>query len=328
VPAVSPPGEPSSAELHVLLRWLRQTLRARGALDGWIGESPATRRVREQFHAAAAATRARVLVLGPPGSGREDFARAIHYHSASSSPVDRPLIPIPCALVDAEQLQAAVTAIARHKSPRAAEPSLLLLDVDQLAADAQHELAGFLQVPGFDVRTLSTAQASPLQLAERGTFRPDLAYALSTLVVELPALAARRAELPLLVQMLIEEQNAAGGKQLSGCTAEALDRLAAYDWPGDVRQLTQAIKEACATAAGLQLAPGDLPGWLRQAEEAAAHPRRAEERIVLDEFLAEVERELLARALKRARGNKSRAAKLLGISRPRLLRRMEQLRLE
>jgi transcriptional regulator with PAS, ATPase and Fis domain len=315
--------EPSSAELHVLLRWLRQTLHARPVLDRWVGDSPAVRRAREQF-AAAAASRAAVVVVGPRGAGRKELARGIHYRRRTDALA--PLVTIDCAVVDAEALQTSITSLVRKRSSTDVPcGALLLLEVDQLSPAAQRELLGFLTLPGFDVRTLATATRSPLELAGQGGFDRALAFALSTLVIELPPLASRLADLPLLVQMLVEELNAAGGKQVSGVASDALERLAVYTWPGDVAQLAETIKQAWTSAAGPQITLGDLPRWLSAAEDNAARPHRAAQAIVLDDFLADVERELLARALARGRGNKSKAARLLGISRPRLLRRMEQL---
>lgn len=316
--------EPSAAELHVLLRWLRQSLRSRSALDRWIGDTPAVKRVREQF-AAAAMTSARLLVVGPRGAGRRELARGIYYQQGVEDAA--PLVSLQAAELDAESLQMAITSLVRaHRATGSdSPPTVLLEEVDQLAADAQRELRGFLELPGFDVRTLCTAQRSLIALAEQGEYDRELAYALSTLVLELPPLRLRLADLPLLTQTLVEELNASGGKQISGLASEALERLAIYSWPGDVAQLAEVIKAAWTSAATTQITLADLPRWLNAAEGAAARPPRKEQPIVLDAFLADVERELIARALARGRGNKSKAARLLGISRPRLLRRMEQL---
>jgi DNA-binding NtrC family response regulator len=321
--AAAPSDEPSAAELHVLLRWLRQTIASRPALGRWVGELPAVRRVREQFDAASQ-SKSRVLILGPRGSGREDLARAIHYGRKPEAAA--PLATIDCALVDAESLQMSITSLVRQHAvaDAAAPPALVLADVDRLAPAAQHELWGFLELPGFEMRTLATAERS---LLEQPDFDRRLAYALSTLVIDLPPLAQRLEELPMLVQTLVEELNAAGGKQISGMSSEALERLSTYSWPGDVAQLAETVKEAWTSAAGAQIAIADLPRWLGAAEQAAARPQRGETKIVLDDFLADVERELIERALARCRGNKSKAARLLGISRPRLLRRMEQLKI-
>lgn len=314
--------EPSSAELHVLLRWVRQTFAQRSALDRFVGDEPRIKRVRDQF--SAAGDRARVIVIGPRGCGKEQLARGIHFRrQLEQAP---PLVDIACATVDAESLQMAITSLVRQRAAgELGAAALLLHDVDELSAPAQRELLGFLELPGFEVRTLATAVRSLTALANEGTFDRSLAYALSTLVIEVPPLSERMTDLPLIVQALVEENNATGGKQLSGVSSEALDRLAFYSWPGDMDQLVEVIKGAWTKAAGPHIVLGDLPRWLAAAEDALACPAKRAEPIVLDEFLADIERELLTRSLRRSRGNKAKAARLLGISRPRLLRRLEQL---
>jgi DNA-binding NtrC family response regulator len=164
-----------------------------------------------------------------------------------------------------------------------------------------------------------------VDLPPRGIFREDLAAMLSTITIELPPLAKRRDDLPLLAQALLEEQNARGGRQLGGFSPEALDQICAYAWPGNVAELAQVVAECHARAAATLIALGELPERLRLAAEAAARPRRKEEPIQLDEFVARIERELIRRALARAKGNKTKAARLLGLNRPRLYRRMVQL---
>ena len=179
--------------------------------------------------------------------------------------------------------------------------------------------------PSCPLRLISTAAAPLVDLPPRGLYREDLAAMLSTITIELPPLAKRRDDLPLLAQALLEEQNARGGRQLGGFSSEALDRLCAYSWPGNVAELAQVVAESHARASGTLIARDDLPERLRLAAEAAAHPRRKEEPIQLDEFVARIERELIRRALARAKGNKTKAARLLGLNRPRLYRRMVQL---
>jgi DNA-binding NtrC family response regulator len=164
-----------------------------------------------------------------------------------------------------------------------------------------------------------------VDLSPRGLYRDDLAAMLSTITIELPPLAKRREDLPLLAQALLEEQNARSSKQLGGFSAEAIDRICAYGWPGNVAELADVVAEGHARAAGRLIARDELPERLRLAAEAAARPRRKEEPIQLDEFVARIERELIRRALAHAKGNKTKAARLLGLNRPRLYRRMVQL---
>ena len=144
----------------------------------------------------------------------------------------------------------------------------------------------------------------------------------------MPALAERREDVPLLAQALLEEINAEGKKQLRGFTPETLDSLAAYPWPGNIDELAAMVREAHERAEGLLIGPGDLPKRIHLAAVAARHPRRELEPIDLEKHLSGIELELIERTLRLAKGNKTKAAKLLGLTRPRLYRRMVQLGLE
>ena len=194
--------------------------------------------------------------------------------------------------------------------------TLLLCDADQLSAESQAALAAILPAAKCPLRLISTAATPLVDLPPRGLYREDLAAMLSTITIELPPLAKRRDDLPLLAQALLEEQNARSGKQLGGFSSEAIDRLCAYAWPGNVAELAQVVAESHARASARLIARDDLPERLRLAAEAAARPRRKEEPIQLDEFVARIERELIRRALARAKGNKTKAARLLGLNRP------------
>jgi two-component system response regulator AtoC len=278
-------------------------------------------RVRRQLRLATA-NDANVLLVGPPGSGREYIARSIHYGRSAAAP---PLAPLACQLLDAELLETTVRSFLAScgDSELDRPPTLLLLEVDQLAADAQTALAAVFDGEDLNLRTLATARAPVLELAAQERFRPDLAAALSTLVITIPPLRERPEDIPLVAQWFLERANAAGGRQLAGFTDKALDRLAAYTWPENVEELAEAVREACARAAGPYVQAGELPELLRHAEQAEAHPPPREETVALDEFLAEIERELLQRAMRRSKGTRAAAARLLDISRARLLRRLE-----
>ncbi|HPP52029.1 MAG TPA: helix-turn-helix domain-containing protein, partial [Thermoguttaceae bacterium] len=129
-------------------------------------------------------------------------------------------------------------------------------------------------------------------------------------VIELPPLAQRREDIPLLAQAFVEQLNAQGRKQIRGFSSEALDRMAAYDWPGNLDELAQVVAEAYTKSEGPLISPADLPKMIHLAWEAAAYPRPIEETIVLDQFLKKIEQELLRRALRQAKGNKAKAARL------------------
>jgi DNA-binding NtrC family response regulator len=185
-----------------------------------------------------------------------------------------------------------------------------------------------LSAPSFPLRLIATARHLLDDSARREQYRHDLAALLSTVVIELPPLAERRGDLPALAQLLLEEVNARGAKQVAGFSPEALDRLDGYSWPGNADELAQFVAEAHARAESARIEVRDLPERIHLAAYAATHPRRPEETIVLDDLLAEIERELIHRALAQAKGNKTKAARLLGMSRPRLYRRLVQLGLE
>jgi DNA-binding NtrC family response regulator len=318
---------PEASSLHQRLARLRHQHLSEGGLDELVGVSPAIERVCEQV-ALAARGQARVLIRGPVGSGREHVARLLHRRAMPE--LRELLIPLWCPLLDAELIQTTITTLLRQCSAggeaRAADgrvPTLLLLEVDQLPPDAQTELVGFLTLPGFELLTVATCQDSLFALAEQERFRSDLAYALSTLVIEIPPLSARPQDIPLLCQCLVERFNVKGGRQLSGFTSDALDELAVCPWPENVDELAEVVDLACQAADGPFIEPRQLPDKVRWAQQAAAHPRREEPPIVLGQFLEDIEKELMARALKRAKGNKTKAARLLGVTRARFHRRLE-----
>jgi len=325
-------AEAGPIALHGHISRFRQEAAARYGADRLIGNGPAMRLARRQVELAVG-SRCSVLLVGLPGSGRQHLAAAIHYGSnaaLSGASAAGPLIPLDCSLLGADLLDSTIAALnrvnARGESP--GQCTLLLNRVDELSADVQTELAIILGRRPPALRLLATAAQPLAELARHKKFRDDLAAMLSTIVVELPPLAQRRDDLRLLTQLFLEEANAAGSRQIGGFSAAALDRLDAYAWPGNLDELAEVVAQSHRRAAGPEIGLEDLPEKLHLAAQAAAHPRRTEETIVLDEYLARVERELIRRALARVKGNKARAARLLGMTRPRLYRRMVQLGLE
>jgi transcriptional regulator with PAS, ATPase and Fis domain len=330
--------DPAAANLHNLgdhsampsrdeLRRLLKRVVGSYGLDQLIGQHPAIARARELVRLAADST-CRTIVVGPPGSGREHIARTMH--DASAEGTAAPLAPLACSLLDAELLEETVsTFMASCAELEIEQPAaLLLLEIDQLSPEAQRALAGILSIGELDFRTFATARQSLIKMAESGEFREDLAFALSTLEVIVPPLSERRDDIPLLAQYFLERQNADGKKQLAGLSDEALDLLQIYDWPGNVEQLSQLISEACRNSSGPTIEVADLPATLELARRAASRGSTPTETIDLDMFLASVEAELLQRALRQSKGNKAQAARLLGISRARLIRRVEFFDLE
>ena len=312
----------TSETLHQRLQQLVQRMRTRFRLDQLVGDSSAMRRVRDQV-ATAITSRARVVIQGPTGSGREHVARTIAY--GEKGDVDRAVLPLACGTLDIDLLDASIAAATRRGVGPSIDPVWLLLDVDQLSSDLQVEIAVRLRAQGNKLSVLSTARHSLIDLAATGSFDRDLAFMLSTLVIELPALRERREDIPLLIQRMVEEYNTTAGRQLAGFSPAAMDRLASLPWTGNVEELATVVREACQAVSTVWIGEADLPRRVRTIVSAGMHPRRELEPIQLDDFLLEVERELIERAMRRANGNKAQAARLLGVSRARLLRRLEQL---
>lgn len=328
--SVTQPEEDPSSEavrLHELLRGLRQRLGSSHPSGRLVGESLAIRQARARIGVAATST-ASVVFIGPPGSGRQYAARSVH--DAAPAIERGPIVPLACSLLGADLIRSTVAALSSRRSDEAAprRGTLLLNDAEQIPEEVQEDLAAALSARSFPLRLMATSSISLAALARQGKYREELAALLSTIEIELPPLAERRQDLPLLAQAIVEQLNAHGERQLRGFTSEALDLLDAHSWPGNLDELVDVVACAHRAAEGPEIGVGDLPGSIRAAIEAAAHPRRVEQTIVLDQFLDDVQRELIRRALTRAKGNKAKAARLLGVTRPRLYRRMVQLGLE
>jgi DNA-binding NtrC family response regulator len=252
-------------------------------------------------------------------------ARTIVYAEADGTAGD--LVPLDGAVIDAEEVQRVLITVLRRQADQQHAPpaTVLVLDIDRLKPAAQQELAAFLQLPGIKLRLLATARTSLARRVARGKFRHDLACAVSSLTIRLPPLARRSEDLPLLAQYFLEEANLSASKCLAGFAKPALELLLTHDWPGNVAELAQVVAEACEHATGSLVTASELPDRIHLAAGTVTHAARSPQPIELDSFLADIEKELIERALASTRNNKTRAAQMLGLSRARFLRRMAQL---
>ena len=188
------------------------------------------------------------------------------------------------------------------------------------------------------MRLIATTSGDPETALRLDRLRPDLYHAITPLVLRLEPLRQRRHDLPLLAQNFLERANDRWACYCAGFTPAALEALEAYDWPGNLRELARVVDRAHVQArsrastggqdGGTLIDVDDLPASIRGNLGAAYLPPSAAQPVKpLDELLTEIERRLIETALARARQNKSRAAELLGISRPRLYRRIKELNL-
>jgi DNA-binding NtrC family response regulator len=309
--------------LHAELADFHKAIHGRYVLGRLAGNSPARRRAREQA-VLAAATDAPVLIFGQPGSGRRHVGHTIHALSAAPSRI----VPLDCAVAPQGLVEHLALRAAPASGQEQTRDTLLLVEVDQLAVEAQATLAAQVAKANYPYRIIATAGRPLVDLAAQGRFREDLACRLSVLSIELPGLAELSDDLPLLAQWFLEAENSRGQKQLAGFSDAAMEVLLAYHWPSNIDELAEVVREAHRAAGQVWIASDDLPRRLRLAADAAIQGSRDTPSIELEPFLAQVELRLVRQALEASDGNKSQAAKRLGMSRQRLYRRLVQLGLE
>ena len=308
---------------------VRQRLDERLGGIALIGRGPAHRRLVEQVRTASSVD-APALILGPGGSGKRQVARAIHHAGGRR---DAPFRLIDCEAMPPEAIArrlfggSGTVAISSEGCVAESGTTVALRALLALPRDLQSRLADAIATPGQEgARLLGMADGDPIEAVRDGRLRTDLYYALSTIVIRLEPLRDRVEEIPILAQHFLERARTRGGPPRDGFRPEAVERLVRYDWPGNLLELARVVESASERASGMLIGPEDLPASiLGNLGAAYLPPTLAEESLPLDATLERVERWLIERALRTTRGNKSTAAKLLQISRARLLRRIQDL---
>lgn len=281
-----------------------------------------------------APTNVTTMLLGESGTGKEVFARAIHDLSPR---VDKPFAAINCAAIPENLLESELfghekgsfTGAVRQQKGKVelADSGTLFLDeVGDMPAAIQAKLLRFLQERTFeriggrqsiavDVRVICATNQKLDEMIVAGTFREDLYYRLSEMVITIPPLRDRIGDAELLAQSFLQRFSEEQGRSLRGFSREALAAIATYQWPGNVRELENRVKRALIMAEGTRITPEDLD--LDEVDGGA-------EILNLAKAREEAERREIPRALSRAEGNITQAAKLLGVSRPTLYDLMKQ----
>ena len=331
---------------------------AAGAGD-MVAASPEMQKLLEQVRAVAP-FQATVLVTGETGTGKEVIARAIHNLSPRAG---RPLVALNCAAVPEQLLEdelfghvkGAFTGAqgAREGRFEQADGGTLFLDeIGEMSLPLQAKLLRVLQEREFeklgssrtvkvDVRVVAATSADLQMRMEEGTFRPDLFYRLNVVHLRLPPLRARREDIRALAEHLLAKFCAGAGLPPKSISEEAWAALASYRWPGNVRQLQNAVERAAVlTGAETEIRLQDLPEEVREAAAAGgatpfAGPTHAQapaeipdHGINFDSVVAGVERDLLLRSLAKAGGNKMRAAQLIGMKRTTFVEKLKRLGIE
>lgn len=328
--------------------YLREQLRERYRLDQLVGRSAAMREVFKTVETVAATT-STILILGETGTGKELVARAIHQLSprASERFVALNCSAIPESLLEAElfgHVRGAFTGAVASRPGRfelAHRGTLFLDEIGTMPMPLQAKLLRALQQREIerigegrpvriDVRVLAATNADLAQMVKQGTFREDLYYRLNVIPLQLPPLRDRRDDVPLLVRDMVQRLGAQASPPRGDVTfsQEAMRRLMAYDWPGNIRQLENTVERALALSPGRsQIDVSVLPPEVRgdRPEEHGTTIGLPEQGIDLERELAAVERIYIAQALARTEQNRSRAADLLGVKRTTLVEKIKRL---
>jgi len=329
------------------VRRLRREVERRYSFANLIGKSRAMQEVFHQIEQVAA-SRGTVLISGESGTGKELVARAIHYNSPRRH---NPFVVIDCAAIP-ETLQeselfghakgAFTGAIATKRGlfEEADGGTLFLDEVGELRPGTQATLLRVLQDGTFrrvgetrtlrvDVRVIAATNKDLAEAVRTGQFREDLYYRLRVVPIHLPPLRERREDIPLLVDHFLQSGRSGSARgDVRRITPEALELLLRYPWPGNIRELENAIERALLFCDGEAITPAHLPPEIRDHTETirvGLPPDSLSLREALSHTTRETEQSLIRRALDRARGNRTQAARLLGISRRALLYKLKAM---
>ena len=314
--------------------YLREEIKLNSNFEEIISSSEAFRQILKQVEQVAA-TESTVLIQGETGTGKELIARALHNNSNRSK---RPLVTVNCAAIPSEMIESelfghekgAYTGAYTKKIGRfelAHQGTLFLDEIGELPQNLQTKLLRVLQEGEFqrlgnpstiktDVRIIAATNRNLENAVQKGDFREDLYYRLNVFPITVPPLRERKEDIPLLVRHFIEKYSAKTGKQIKETTQRVMDKLIAYDWPGNIRELENIIERAVVICDGNRLAMGD---WMPEKQN-----HKPDGLVTLEEN----ERRHILRALKatnwRVSGEKG-AAKILGMKRTTLQARMKKL---
>jgi len=284
-----------------------------------------------------------VLLCGESGTGKDLIARAIHYHSPRR---DRPFVKINCSALPENLMESELfgfekgaftgaVAAKPGKFEQADTGTVFLDEIGDVPPSIQVKLLRVLQEREFerlgsnktrqvDVRVIAATNQDLRAALEQGAFREDLYYRLNVVPLNLPPLRERREDIPFLAEHFVRELGAALGRPVEGISEAAIRKLMAYHWPGNVRELENVIERSLVLCSGPVLEADDIKLDTAPRARPPAEGYFLPEGMTLEEF----EQAVIREALKRAGGNKSQAARLLGLTRNALRYRLSQMGLD
>lgn len=325
-----------SQNLEVENRVLKKELKQEYSFQNLVGNSEPMHRIYEMVKRVSQ-TPTNILVTGESGTGKEMIAKAIHYNGPLK---DRPFVTVNCgaipeSLMESEMFghkKGSFTGAVADKAGLfevADGGSLFLDEVGELPVTIQVKLLRAIQervirrVGGtedqkVEVRIIAATNRNLSEMVDTGDFRQDLFYRLNVINIESPPLRERREDIPLLAGHFLRKYNDRLGKVVNGISDEAMEKLAKYDYPGNVRELENVIERTVALEGGATILPESLPPFVNTAQGrklASSHEIEiTEDGIDLDQVIGQIEKELLVKAIHMSDGVKKRAAKLLKIT--------------
>jgi len=327
-------------QLRREVQYLRKQISTGDRYGELIGKSPGMREIYSVIEAVSQ-NKSNVLLSGENGTGKELVARTIHNKGSAAS---QPFLAINCGALSETLLESQLfghrrgsftSAIEDHEGVfQAADGGTLFLDeiteiplplqVKFLRAIQEKEVTplGSTRPIRVDVRIIAASNRDVEAAVKSGSFRTDLFYRLNVVPIHLPPLRERREDIPLLVNHFIQEYSRVYGVEPKWVTPEALQRLVDYRWPGNIRELQNAIERAFALSSQPEITPKDLPAAILRDPDPT--PAGSSDPLPLEE----VERRNILAALHRSGGNKNEAARILGIDRQRLYRKIEKYGLD
>ena len=326
--------------------YLRSQLEQRYRFEGIVGRSQPMRHLFQLLETVAA-TASTVLVTGETGTGKELAARAIHHNSPRRANrfVALNCSAIPETLLEAElfgHVRGAFTGAVGNRQGRleqAHRGTLFLDEVGTMSPALQAKLLRVLQEREFervgdshtvkiDVRVIAATHSDLMKMVGEGTFREDLFYRLNVIPIRMPSLRERRDDIPLLVQHFLERLSLEAGRPPVTVSQDVMRRLMAHPWPGNVRQLENAVERALAFSKGrAQIEVADLSPEIQNmpAPEVVTDESFPDEGLDLARYVEAVELSLIKRSLERTQGNKRQAARLLNLKRTTLIEKLKRL---
>lgn len=320
-------------------RSLREALGKRYAHPNVVSRSPKMQEVLATVERVAP-TNATVLLGGESGVGKDLIARAIHEKSrrANGPFLKINSTAIPENLLESELFgfeKGAFTGAVASKPGKfelADKGTLFLDEIGDIPPATQVKLLRVLQEREFerlggtktvkvDVRLIAATNRDLREALEQGTFREDLYYRLNVVPIDIAPLRERREDIPELVNLFVSRFAGESGKLIEGITPQAMQMLVNYHWPGNVRELQNIVERACALSKGPQLEASDIHIDVRPSKSGNGAPGFLPEGMTLEQW----EDEMVQEALRRANGNKSQAARLLGLSRNALRYRLSKI---